>query len=77
MPKRPNPRWERRHEGILLWLRQNPAGTLKECAAASGYSASQVSRITCSPDFQRHYRVARKVMEEEVSKSVIRAQSRD
>jgi hypothetical protein len=29
--------------------------TQKEIAKATGYSASQVSRILCSPDFQAHY----------------------
>ena len=58
MPKRPYPRWQRRHEGILLWLLQRPWANLKQCAEATGYSHSQVSRIVNSPGFQRRYRAA-------------------
>lgn len=55
MPKRPYPRHQRRHDAILLSLLQNPLQTQKELAAATGYSASQISRILCSPDFQAQY----------------------
>ncbi len=72
MPKRPYPRWQRRHEAVLLWLLQRPWAKLHECARATGYSPSQVSRIVTSPDFQRHYRAARKFIEEEISRSYIR-----
>ena len=72
MPKRPYPRWQRRHESVFLWLLQRPRATLKECARATGYSPSQISRIVNSPDYQRHYRAARKIIEEEISRSVIR-----
>ena len=71
MPKRPYPCWQRRHEGVLLWLLQHPARTLKECAGATGYSPSQISRIVNSPDYQRRYNAARKIIEEEISRSVI------
>ena len=72
MPKRPYPRWQRRHEGVFRLLLQRPRTTLKECARATGYSPSQISRIVNSPDYQRHYRAARKIINEEISRSVIR-----
>lgn len=72
MPKRPYPRWQRRHEGVLLWLLQRPWAKLKECARATGYSPSQISRIVNSPDYQRRYNAARKIIEAEISRSVIR-----
>jgi hypothetical protein len=55
MPKRPYPRYQRRHDAIMLRILENPMLTQKELAAATGYSASQVSRILCSPDFQAQY----------------------
>jgi hypothetical protein len=58
MPKRPYPRHQRRHDTILLRILENPMQTQKELAAATGYSASQISRILCSPDFQAQYDVA-------------------
>ena len=75
MPKRPYPRWQRRHEGVFRLLLQRPRTTLKECARATGYSPSQISRIVNSPDYQRHYRAARKIINEEISRSVIRRQA--
>ncbi len=72
MPKRPYPRWQRRHESVFRLLLQHPRATLKECARATGYSPSQISRIVNSPDYQRHYRAARKIIDEEISRSVIR-----
>ena len=71
MPKRPYPRWQRRHDGVLQWLLQHPAGTLNDCARATGYSPSQISRIVNSPDYQHRYRAARKIIEAEISRSVI------
>lgn len=32
--------------------------TLEQCAAVTGYSPSQLSRITCSPEFRRRFRTA-------------------
>jgi Winged helix-turn-helix DNA-binding len=55
MPKRPYPRHQRRHDAILLSILENPMLTQKEIAKATGYSASQVSRIMCSADFQAQY----------------------
>ena len=72
MPKRPYPAWQRRHTAVLAWLLENPHRKLYECAAEMGYSPSQVSRIVNSPDFQRHYRAARKIIEAEISRSCIR-----
>ena len=72
MPKRPYPAWQRRHAAVLAWLLENPHRKLYECAAEMGYSPSQVSRIVNSPDFRRHYRAARKIIEVEISRSCIR-----
>jgi transcriptional regulator with XRE-family HTH domain len=57
MPKRAYPRYRRRHDAILLRILENPSLTQKEIAKATGYSASQVSRILRSPDFQVQYDV--------------------
>ena len=62
MPKRPYPRWQRRHEGVLIYLLKHPSATLAQCAQATGYSLSQVSRITCSSDFNRRYGLALDVL---------------
>lgn len=72
MPKRTYPRWQRRHDAVLRWLLQNPARTLNECAGATGYSPSQISRIVNSPDFRTRYRAANELVAEELTKSVIR-----
>ena len=56
MKHRPKyPSWRRRHEGVLTYLAEHPWATLKQCAEATGYTASQVSRITCSPEFKRRH----------------------
>jgi hypothetical protein len=55
MPKRPYPRYQRRHHAILLSVCRDPAKKQKEIAKETGYSPSQVSRILCSPDFQQAY----------------------
>ena len=52
MPKRPYPNWQRRYDAILLYLAGHPAAKQKDIAKATGYSASQISRILCSVDFQ-------------------------
>ena len=51
MPKRPYPRYQRRHHSILLAVCRNPAIKQREIAKETGYSSSQISRILCSPDF--------------------------
>jgi AraC-like DNA-binding protein len=66
VPKRPYPSWQRRHEAVLTWLVEHPAGTLEECARATGYSRSHLSRITCSPDFRRQLGVFRAELERQV-----------
>jgi Winged helix-turn-helix DNA-binding len=58
MSKRPYPRYQRRHKAILLSILENPLQTNKELAKATGYSASQISRILCSPDFSQLYDAA-------------------
>lgn len=49
---RSNPRWRRRHEGVLLYLLKHPSARRGECAAATGYSKWQISRITNSAEFR-------------------------
>ena len=58
MTKRPYPRYQRRHDAILLKILENPLQTNKEIAKATGYSPSQISRIVCSPDFLQLYDAA-------------------
>ena len=55
MTKRRYPRYQHRHNAILLAALGNPSQTQKEIAKATGYSESQVSRVLCSPDFQDMY----------------------
>ena len=55
MPKRPYPRYRRRHHAILLSICRDPSKKQKEIAKETGYSPSQLSRIMCSPDFQQTY----------------------
>ena len=57
MPKRPYPRYRRRHDALLMTLFEKPLQTNKELAKATGYSPSQVSRIVCSPDFRALYEI--------------------
>jgi len=66
MPKRPYPRWQRRHEGVLLWLLEHPWAKLQDCARATGYSPSQISRIVCSPEFRTRYTAALKTAQQSV-----------
>ena len=51
-------RYQRQHDAILFAVLENPMQTNKEIAKATGYSPSQVSRITCSEDFQHLYSLA-------------------
>jgi len=66
MPKRPYPRWQRRHEAVLEWLLENPARRLYDCARETGYSPSHLSRIVNSPDFRARYEVALKARRREI-----------
>ena len=47
------PSWQRRHEGVFQYVTTNPCATVGEIASATGYSRWQISRICCSPEFQR------------------------
>jgi len=49
------PSWQRRHEAVLQWFLRYPSGTREECAAATGYSPTHISRITCTPEFRRRF----------------------
>jgi hypothetical protein len=49
------PSWQRRHEAVLQWFLRHPAGTRVECAAATGYSPTHISRITGSAEFRRRF----------------------
>ena len=55
MPKRPYPRYRRRHHAILLSVCRDPSKKQKEIAKETGYSPSHVSRVLNSPDFQETY----------------------
>jgi hypothetical protein len=55
MPKRPYPRYRRRHNAILLSVCRDPVKKQKDIAKETGYSESHVSRILRSPDFQQVY----------------------
>ena len=68
LPKRPYPPWQRRHEGVLLYLLKHPSATLAQCAQATGYSPSKVRRITCSHGFNRCYDIALEVSRDEAVK---------
>ena len=57
MPKRPYPRYQRRHDAILLAVLEHSPRTQKEIAKATDYSPSQVSRIMSSPAFLERYEV--------------------
>ena len=57
MPKRPYPRYQLRHDTILLAVLEKPLQTQKEIAKATDYSPSQVSRIMSSPAFLERYEV--------------------
>ena len=52
MPKRPYPRFQHRHNAVLIAVCRDPAAKQKDIAKATGYSPSQVSRILCSAGFQ-------------------------
>ena len=56
MPKRPYPSWQRRHEAVLIWLFGNTSKKLGDCAAATGYSVTHLSRIINAPDFRHRYK---------------------
>ena len=49
------PNWQRRHEAVLQWFLRYPWGTRAECAAATGYSPTHISRITCTAEFRERF----------------------
>ena len=54
--KRPYPKFNRRHVGVMHWLLTHPAATLTECAKEMEYSRSWLSRIVNAPEFKSEYR---------------------
>ena len=55
MSRSKHPTWQRRYDGVLLWVIEHPCATQTECASATGYTTWQISRITSSPEFRRRY----------------------
>ena len=49
------PRWQYRHEGLLIALVERPELTQRAIARLVGYSEWHVSRIVNSPDFQAQF----------------------
>ena len=49
------PTWQRRYDGVLLWVIEHPCATQTECASATGYTTWQISRIMSSPEFRQRY----------------------
>ena len=43
--------WRRRHETVLQWFLEYPSGLCADCARATGYSVTHISRITCTEEF--------------------------
>ena len=43
--------WRRRHETVLQWFLKYPSSLRSDCARATGYSATHISRITCTEEF--------------------------
>jgi hypothetical protein len=76
MPRRPYPRWQRRHEAILRLILEDPLLSHTEIAAATGYSIWQVSRIVNSPDFRERYERASEYKHREISRRAIERTSR-
>ncbi len=67
MPRRPYPRWQRRHEAVLRLIVEHPRLTHAKIATATGYSPWQLSRIINSPDFSERYELIRKIIEREIA----------
>ena len=67
LPRRPYPRWQRRHEAILRLMVDKPHLRRSEIASATGYSRWQVSRIINAPDFRERYRELRAVIDRELA----------
>jgi hypothetical protein len=43
--------WRRRHETVLQWFLKYPSGLRSDCARATGYSTTHISRITRTEEF--------------------------
>ena len=67
LPRRPYPRWQRRHEAILRLLVEKPHLKRAEIASTAGYSRWQVSRIINAPDFRARYRELRAVIDRQLA----------
>ena len=67
MPRRPYPRWQRRHEAILRLMMEKPHLMRPQIASATGYSRWQVSRIINAPDFCARYRELRAAIDRELA----------
>ena len=66
MPHRKKyPSWQRRYEGVLIWLLEHPTAKLSDCARVTGYSPSQISRIVNSPEFKQRMQAAMNAMVDE------------
>ena len=50
------PSWQRRHESVLQWFLRFPCGTRTQCASATGYSPTHISRITSTAKFAERFR---------------------
>ena len=67
LPRRPYPRWQRRHEAILRLMVDKPHLMRSEIASATGYSRWQMSRIINAPDFRERYRELRAVIDRQLA----------
>ena len=67
LPRRPYPRWQRRHEAVLRLMVEKPHLMRSQIANATGYSRWQVSRIMNAPDFRARYRELRAVIDRQLA----------
>ena len=57
----------RRHEAVLKWMLEHPAATQKECAKATGYSETWISRIVNNAEFREKFeQVTRPILHDAV-----------
>ncbi len=70
-PKRHYPLWQRRHNAVLIYFLANPTATRDECARATRYSRTHVSRICNSEEFKKRYRAAFDAVRSEVARNVV------
>ena len=76
MPRRPYPRWQRRHEAILRLMVDKPHLMRSQIARATGYSRWQISRIINAPDFRARYRGLRAVIDRKLANHYLERLSR-